>query len=600
MQPVVSNTKSIQSAFIANLNLPPFLKPVVGHSLARLMALPKLDMLYEASRKADGSHFSAKILQAFSTDYSVSEHELVRVPSTGSLIIVANHPFGGIEGIIIADLLLRVRNDIKIMANYYLKLIPELSDLFIFIDPFGKESSVFRNIQPLKQALRWVANGGVLVIFPSGEVSHRAKLNAEITDPAWQANIGRFIDKTMAPVLPVYFEGRNGNYFQLLGLVHASLRTLRLPGEMLKKRHTTIPVRIGNIIKHSQLNSFPDAIDKINFLRRRTYLLTQQPKSDQTQTSISSIYREKIADAQPTETVQREFRELPLHQILTTSGNFTVFYAGANQIPAMLKEIGRLREITFREVQEGTGKSTDLDEYDLYYLHLVVWDTESGNIVGAYRLGLHDVILQKYGKKGLYTSTLFSMKKKFLHSLYPALELGRSFVVPKYQRNYNSLLMLWRGIGEFCVRHPQYRYLIGAVSISNGYPQAMQKIIINFLWQAHRDRKYGQWIRPVNALSFKYSRKSRRKFWVQSLEEVEKLLREMNDEFNGVPVLIRQYLKLGAKFLAFNRDPRFSHAIDGLIVVDLLATEEKIINRYFGQAGKKSFYEYWTKNPSLY
>jgi putative hemolysin len=598
MQQTVAN--NIQSAFIASLKLPPVIKPVIGHSLSQLMALPKLDEMYEASRNAHGIHFSAKILKAFATGYSVTDQELARIPSSGPLIIVANHPFGGIEGIILADLLMRVRSDIKIMANYFLKAVHELNDLFIFVDPFGKSASISRNIQPIKQALRWVTNGGVLVIFPSGEVSHLSDLHAGVTDPAWQENIGRLIEKAAAPVQPVFFEGRNGNYFQLLGLLHPGLRTMRLPGEMLKKRHTTIPVRIGNVIKPSQLNQFPDAQAKINYLRRRTYLLGQRPDPAVNHPTILSDFKEAVAELQPAEVLASEYRQIPADQQLAASGNFTVFYASAPQIPSILEEIGRLREITFREVQEGTGKSRDLDEYDRYYLHLIVWDTEAGKIVGAYRLGLSDVILKKFGRKGLYTSTLFKMKKKFLHTVYPAIELGRSFVTPEYQRNYNSLLMLWRGIGEFCVRNPQYRYLIGPVSISNGYSKTAQKILISFLWQAHRDRFNGQLVKPVNKKSDHYRRKLPYDVQVQSLEEVEELMRELEGQFDGIPVLIRQYLKVGAKFLAFNRDPKFNNAIDGLIVVDLLATEEKIINRYFGVAGKKSYYEYWTQNQTIY
>lgn len=290
-----------------------------------------------------------------------------------------------------------------------------------------------------------------------------------------------------------------------------------------------------------------------------------------------------------------EIEQLPPDARVTDSSPFVGFLATAQQIPHILWEIGRLRELTFRAAGEGTGKTIDLDPFDSYYLHLFLWNQETCEVVGAYRLGPTDIIRHAIGWKGLYTSTLFTYQSALREYLTPALELGRSFIRPEYQRSYAGLLSLWKGIGQFLTRHLRYKYLFGAVSISNDYSLVSRQILIRFLQQHAALPQLARCVSAQCLPSFSFLPPPLAKGeepLEQALAKADTRIAALEGETRGVPILVKHYLRLGGKFLGFSQDPNFNNAIDGLLLLDLTETDPRILARYMGKAGVAAFHTY--------
>jgi putative hemolysin len=299
-----------------------------------------------------------------------------------------------------------------------------------------------------------------------------------------------------------------------------------------------------------------------------------------------------IAAAIPLALLKAEVEALPSEQRLVESGQYLLQYARAAQIPWCLQEIGRLRELTFRAAGEGTGKASDIDLFDSYYLHLFLWDREADAIVGAYRMGLADEILARYGKRGLYTQSLFRYGPRLLQTLNPAIELGRSFVRPEYQRSFSPLLLLWRGIGRFVLRSPRYAVLFGPVSISNSYAPISRQLMVDYLRTNNGEADLARHVKPRRPFRVQRS-KLRNEVEVADLKDIEHLSRviaRIEHDSKGVPILLKQYLKLGGRLLGFNADDQFSDALDGLVVVDLRASEPRVLARYMGEEGAAAFF----------
>jgi len=557
-------------------------------TVEQAFALARLDAMYQAlPPSTDCDHFLQQTLDAFHIRVQCPDEALQRVPASGATVVVANHPFGALEGVILAQLLRRVRPDVKILANYFLERIPELRDLFISVDPFGGDGAAARNLRPLKQALAHLQSGGLLVIFPAGEVSRR-RLDGSAVDPHWYNTVARLVRRTEAPVLPVYFPGSNSLLFHLAGLLHPRLRTALLPRELLNKRNRTIAPRIGTLIPFTRLKPLDDDAMTAQ-LRLRCYALAAHGERPQA-SPAGGRPPEDIAAAVAVPLLSAEVAALPPEQLLEQSGEMQVWYARANQIPWLLQEIGTLREITFRAAGEGTGRSRDIDLYDAYYLHLFIWDRESSRVVGAYRLGLADEIVRHFGVKGLYTHSLFRYRARLLQHIAPAIELGRSFVRPEYQRSYSPLLLLWKGIGQFVAQHPHYRTLFGPVSISGDYASQSQQLLVQFLRANNYLPQLARYVRPRRPF-----RAPLRRSWLHGgatpadLEQLSELVSAMEEDQKGVPVLLRQYLKLGGHILGFNVDQAFNNALDGLIMVDLRQTDAKVLAKYMGREQAERF-----------
>jgi putative hemolysin len=574
----------------------------MSDGIKQLLSVETLSRLYAEIRatKRAGSFFD-KLLQVLNVEYVVAPEDLARIPRSGPLVVIGNHPFGALEGIILYSILCSVRPDVKLMANHLLGMIPETRDVTIFVDPFDRATSARANIRPLKETLGWLKSGGALGVFPAGEVAHFNLRTGSITDPPWSDTIARIIRRTQAPVLPVYFEGSNSVLFQILGLIHPLLRTIMLPRELLNKRNKKIRVRAGNLITAKRLSSFSVYEEMMQYLRFRTFLLRNRRIEGKPERKIAYIFKgpkrpvQSIVPKHETSFLLNELNSLPAEQKVIENGECLVAYAQARQIPEILYEIGRLREITFRNAQEGTRKAIDLDRFDNYYTHLFVWSKTKQEVVGAYRIGRSDHILDRFGKKGLYTATLFQYRYGLLEQLGPALELGRSFIRPEYQKNYSSLLMLWKGIGQFIVQNPQYKMLFGPVSITSEYHSMSRKLLMAFLKINKYEPQMGRLVKPKNPLITMSVRTKNAPFissMAINIEEVADIISDIEAHQKGIPILLKQYLRLGGKIIGFNVDPHFSNVLDALLLVDLTQTDPAMLERYMGSQGLKRFYAY--------
>ncbi len=575
---------------------------VLQNPLEKLIRLDGINRVYaQAVAAPDQWQFLADILKGLKVRYQSAQEDLSRIPAQGPVVVVANHPFGGVEGVILPALLGTVRQDVKILANYMLRPITELRNLFIYVDPFGTKDSARANLASLKEALLWLKQGGLLGVFPAGEVSHLAWPNFEVTDPIWSRTVARLILRSGADAVPVFFAGYNSPLFQCLGLIHPLLRTALLPREALNKNGKTIQVKVGQMIDREKLQSFGSDDEVMDYLRLRTYMLQGNFPSPEKNPRLplpsknKKFVMEDIIGTPDLKAMMREVDGLPPSQVLTENGKMIVYYARTDQIPNLLQELGRLREKTFREVKEGTGKAIDLDRFDAHYLHLFLWNKETSELVGAYRLGCTDRILRTLGSKGLYTATLFDYRVEFLREISPALELGRSFIRSEYQKNYSALLLLWKGIGQFVVRHPHYQRLFGPVSISNEYNEFSKGLLAMWLSMHSFLPELAQFIRPKNPFQVKkYQNEDLRLALIgtQEVEDLSALIADVDPNQKGVPILLKQYLKLGGKLLGFNRDPNFNNVLDGLILVDLRQTQPKVLQRYMGEAGLERFRQF--------
>lgn len=576
--------------------------------IERALGFPHLNFIYAKTQQPDcPGPFSEAVLREMGIRFILRRDDLSKIPKSGPLIVVANHPFGGADGLFLLAMLLRVRPDVRLLANYILHKLPAMRPSCFFVDPFGGEGAAERNLKSTKAAIRWVRDGGVLGVFPSGEVSHLTLKNRGITDPPWGEAAAKLIRATKADVVPVFFDGANGRLFQISGLLHHRLRTAMLSRELVSKSNRRFRVAVGHVIPHARMEQVSagdegatrddgrGAARLTEYLRGRTYVLKARfaigARRDARRARQERPHPIPVGAAQPADRVAADVAALPAEACLVDGGKLRVYTARAGEIPALLREIGRLRELTFRGVGEGTGKSIDLDRFDEHYLHLFVWDAAASKVVGAYRLGLTDELLERFGPRGLYTSTLFDYQPALLRQLCPAVEMGRSFVAPEYQRDYSPLMMLWKGIGHFAVRYPRYRQLFGAVSISDEFQSMTRELLMSFLKCHRMDAEMAALVRPKNPPKAMRVNPEWERFstLVSNLDEVAELVGEIEAHRRSVPVLLKQYLRLNGRLLGFNVDREFGDVLDGLILVDLATVDRPILDRYMGRSGAADF-----------
>ena len=556
-----------------------------------LLGLNKLDSFYRQRQNGMNSEdFLRYTLNKLNVDYTVASGSCDSIPAQGPTIVIANHPFGAIEGVMLAELLLKHRADTKVLANQYLHRIDELSELFIGVDVFETSSSIQANIQGVKQAIQHLKQGGLLLVFPAGEVSSLQIEQRKITDRKWNRIIAMMVRKTQASTTPIYIEGNNSKWFHLAGLLHARFRTLLLVREMLNKRQQKVKLHIGQNIAFSELKTLSSDQAITHYLRMNTYLLAGQTENKSDIEKNSRQPMQTIALPVDKNKLQQDVDKLPTECLLVSNNKLSVYCATAKQLPHVLTEIGRLREITFRHVAEGTGMASDTDEYDKDYLHMFLWNNKDQQIAGAYRLGLVDRLINKHGVKALYSHSLFRYDKAFIDSLGNSIEMGRSFVCIEYQRSLSALLLLWKGIAAFASRHPQYTTLFGPVSISNGYSELSRNLMTGFLQLHHYDHQRAEMVRARCP-----HKKKQGDFWSKSMlknvkdnQLISKLIYRMEGD-KGLPVLLRQYLGLNGKLVSFNVDRDFNNALDGMIIVDLLKVPEKTLAKYMGTEEAKIY-----------
>lgn len=581
---------------------------ILGPLLDRSLGLRGLDEIYNgACARLPGNPVDASchawfdaVLQEMDSASIVDTAADFEFPKSGPLVIIANHPFGILDPVLLAQYISKYRPELKIMTNSMLAMFPALRPHIIPVNPFGGEAAARSNLAAMKEAIKHLKNGGAMAIFPAGEVAGY-KPGTGIEEPEWSSHVGALVRRTQATVLPVFFPGRNSTLFHAAGVVHPRLRTAMLLREFCNKRGNRLEMRVGTPVPFGRLRKFEDDSALTKYLRIHTFILANRRK-----TAASSPAEPEAGERMTVEDVrstsiaaERQLRieseVRALHERggrLVGQGNLSVYAAHSHEIPDTLQEIGRQREITFRSVGEGTGNEVDLDRYDRYYQHLFLWDEDKQQLAGAYRLGRADVILREYGPKGLYTSTLFKFEKPFLAHLESAVEMGRSFITKEYQRNLASLPLLWKGIAHWMVRNPGYKKLFGPVSISQDYDSLSRKMMVEFLQGNCLHEDLASYVKPRNPFRYLRTRRLMREFISANLKDVDDcsaLISSVETDGKGIPILLKHYLRLNGTILSFNVDKDFSSVIDGLILVDLTETDPKLLSKYMGEENCKAY-----------
>jgi putative hemolysin len=520
-------------------------------------------------------------------DVELPAGDIDRVPAAGAAIVVAEHPTGAMEGLLLLAVLRRRRPDVKVLANRWLMQLPALRDLVLPVDVFDRG-----NMGAVREALRHLRRGGLLLAFPAGAVATRPLLRRKAREGRWQETFAGLQRRAEVPVVPVHVGASNPWWFHAAGAVHRHLRTALLGHALLAQRHSQPRLRIGHAIPPSQLERFgDDDRSRADYLRLRTEILARRTAPSAPTTSWRTMA--KIASRGSVDALANEIGSLPATALLASGNGMQVFCATADQLPQTLAEIGRLREITFRAAGEGSGLPRDLDRFDPNYRHLFVWDPAAREIVGAYRVGLTDELLARGGPSALYTSEFYDFAPEVWSRLSPALELGRSFVQPRYQKGFAPLLLLWRGLGAFVAAAPRYHRLFGPVSIAADHHATSVRLMIDHLQShclasdlapfVHSRRPWRAQRREAKSLQWEPQQ-------IAQLHDVSAMVRELEVGRAGVPVLLEQYLKLGAKLLGVNVDPDF-HTIDALMLVDLLHAPTHLQQRYLGAEGVQALHQ---------
>jgi len=569
--------------------LPAPLASAVNHFLQ----IDRLEELYARARSQSG--FVRRLLEDLAVHVNVTPTDFEKIPATGAVVALSNHPFGILDGVMLADLLIRARSDVLILTNQLLSELSELAQICIFIDPFDRPENCTANGRALRKAISHLRSGGLLLIFPAGEVSHFDLKKRAICDPEWNRTAARLIRMTRARSLPILIHGANGIPFQMLGMVHPRLRTAALPAEMLNKRGKSVEIRIGGTIEPARIESMAGDAEATRYLRLRVDLLARRGgNAERVSPRVLSL-----APAIPVESLASEIAALPADCVLEEAREFAVYLADAPRIPLTLREIGRLREVTFRAGGEGTGAEVDLDRFDPHYWHLFLWNKEKCEIACAYRLGDVPALVARFGLKGLYTESLFRFNARFVRQLGPSLELGRSFIRLEYQRQFAPLMLLWKGIGAWIERHPEYSMLIGAVSVSNQYSPASRELMARYFEKQGATEKWRGAVKARRPLRGNVVEKWKTAALCSLLPNVDDLsapIADLEPDGKGIPILVRQYVKLGGKLLAFSVDPQFGNTLDGFVMVDLTRTSPEILTRYMGKEPARKFLA-WHQAP---
>ncbi len=556
----------------------PKLSFIGGEHFARFLMLllrfDKLNRVYHQIGDKKGFDFVDELLRILKVNFVYDQEELQkRIPKSGPAIVISNHPFGGLEGFLLIQMISQVRPDVRIISSQLLQKIDPVSEFFFEEQVPPKKNDKRLSSQGFDRASAHLQGGGIVCLFPAAEVSQFDSAHV-LSDPQWQYNTLKFIKQQKVTVVPVHFYGNNSRLFYLMANIHSSLKNMKLPTEILHHRKKPVKIRIGNPISVADQDKFADIYQFGRYLRAKTYLLCSkiEVKRFFNYSLKRQLRIEPVAEPVPQEKVLQELRDLGSEFLLFRLKNYSVYCAPSKRIPNILLEIGRLREVTFRQVGEGTNRSIDLDEFDLYYHQMFIWDTEAQQFVGAYRIGKGAEIMHKFGVRGFYIQSLFKIKDDLQDILVQTMELGRSFVVKEYQRKPMPLFLLWKGILYFTLKNPEYRYLMGPVSVSDDYSKTSKEMIIKFIMTHHFDWKLARSVTPRNSYKFKTIDQNLN-VMMQTMDDdintLDKFIGDVDEMNSGLPVLLKKYIKLNAKIIGFNVDPKFNNCLDGLIVLDL-------------------------------
>ncbi len=533
----------------------------VSKILYKASGLPEMNRAYSKNAHLKGIEFIDGILSYNNVQALYMGSSLDNIPRSDGLVVVCNHPFGGIDGLLALQMMLRVRPDTKVMANFLLQKIEPLKEFVLGVNPFDSKISDKGSEGGLRAAIKHVKSGGCLIIFPAGEVATgRGKTPS---DKKWNPSIIRMIRDLNASILPVFFAGRNSKEFYAISKLSPKIRTLMLPREMAKKKNCTIHMVIGECLSPALLKGIADQDLVGRILRARVTSLEVIPQRHLHKGSLSN--QDSALTTWPN--LRPEFDSL-MHLKIAEQGDFECYLMRYNDSKDIMFEVGRLREIAFRKVGEGTMNEIDLDQFDRHYQHLVLWNKRDGHIAGAYRAGIGSEIVSDTNANGLYVSTLFKFDNSLLPVLKQCIELGRSFVSPEYQRHRLPLGVLWDGIRFIMRRHSECKFIIGPVSISNGYHRILQGLMTQYLKYHYSDEIWSDKVIPYNPLERDIfsGLEDFKELTRLSLSEFDKVISAIDPMGRNLPVLIKRYISQHARVLGFNRDLNFGNSIDVLMM----------------------------------
>ena len=536
-----------------------------GWLLMKSLKISTINKIYDKNKHLQDVAFLNGILDELQIKFEIPEEDFKRLPKEGAYITISNHPLGGIDGVLLLKLMLEREPDFKIIANFLLHRIEPMKKYIMPVNPFENHKDAKSSVIGIKETLRHLSDGKPLGMFPAGEVS-TYKDGRIVVDKAWEEGAIKVIRKAQVPVVPIYFHAKNSRFFYFLSKINPILRTAKLPSEVFSQKNRVIKVRIGKPISVAEQNEHKSIKEYSEFLRKKTYMLANSfnkennilnPQNLNLNLNLKSTKNPKqIVKPANHDKILKEIEALKGGDYrLLQSKNYFVFLVSAEVIPNILHEIGRLREITFRAVGEGTNESIDLDQYDNYYHHMFLWDDESQMIAGAYRMGLGSEIFPKYGIEGFYLQDLFRFEPELYDMMSKSIEMGRAFIVHEYQQKPMPLFLLWRGIIHTTLRYPEHKFLLGGVSISNQFTDFSKSLMIEFMKSNYYDPYIAQYVHPKK--EFKVKLKDADKDFIfdaaeADLNKFDKIIDELEPGNLRLPVLIKKYIKQNARLVAFN------------------------------------------------
>ncbi len=561
MRKVVTN-KDLKNAF----GMKGFFGTCVAVLAYGVLGLGEINRLFDSAADYQGREFADHLLENMNITIDVSPEQLENIPKEGGFVVVSNHPFGGIEGVMLLSAIAKVRPDFKIMANFILSHIPNLKDCFFAVNPFENNPEWKSSVSGIKGAIQHIAAGNGLGVFPAGEVS-RYHGHDFPEDLPWSTSIARIIKNAGVPVIPVFWEGRNSKLFYAVDKIHTMLGTARLTRELANKHDSCFNLQIGKPIMPSEVAVYEQPKELAAYLRSRSYALEANiPAKAGEKKEAKQAEIDAPMELAP---MLAELEAIREKAFLYSASDYDCYLADYEDIPNLMHEIARLREETFRAIGEGTGKSLDQDEFDSHFKQMILWDKVKQKIAGCYRLGIGSEIVPKYGIKGFYVSTLVNIDEAFTEQLSHTIELGRSFVTLDYQKEVLPLMLLLRGLSDVVVRYPEAKHFIGPVSISSWYPKFYMSMIVKYVTERHPvSEELAHMATPMTPFHEDFLKVDADVLMQGNMDGVEKFDKFMFRLSNGqyrLPTLFKKYLKLNAKFLCFNVDPDFNDTLDSLL-----------------------------------
>ena len=578
----------------SGLNKLGFLKNPVASAVMSLAKINEVNRLYDKLRDKEGKDFFDSFVRERNLSYIAFAEDLAKIPKTGPFILVSNHPLGAIDGILMCKVLSEVRPDFKVMGNFLLEKIEPMEPYVIPVNPFEGKKEIRNSATGMRETLKHLENGGCVGIFPAGEVSNKNNPYGEILDREWEKPALKLIKMAKVPVVPMYFHAKNSTLFYQVSKIHPNLQTLMLPAEMMNDREKPIRIRIGKPITVKTMDDMETIEELGEFLRRKVYMMKSYYEKRKSLAQVINLKNlslkfqllreenivQNIIDETPKEDLIKDISKIRgTDKMLFSNGNYEIYFTSYEEIPSVMREIGRQRELTFRAVGEGSNLPFDLDEYDKHYHHLFLWDNAAEKLAGAYRMALGKDVMKKFGIKGFYTSSLFEFEQDIHPFFKKVIEMGRAYILEEYQQKPLPLFLLWRGIVHVCLRNPDHKFLMGGVSISNKFSEFSKSLMIEFMRSNYYDSAVAQYITPRNDFKVKLRDRDKNLFLDEmesDLNKLDKIIDDLEPELR-MPVLIKKYIKQNAKVIAFNVDPNFNDAIDGLMYIRISDLPESTI-----------------------